>query len=128
MKENNSKLRELVYRVPIRVFRHFIGREIAIGFIEGVLSKVTPSQVLHMIENDQYNLFTGDGKTEKLVKRIKKLFIQNRDVLVATITPENVLAVIREARPDIYSLIINHPKGLEWVRKTVKHSLEYLLS
>jgi len=124
----SSKLRELIYSVPLNTFKLFIGKELAIGFIEGILRKVNPVDVLYMIENDKYNLFIINDETRSIGDKARRILKANEHVVRKIITVDNVLGIIREVRPDIYSLIINHPKGLEWVKNTVKESLEYLLS
>ncbi len=121
-----SKLNDVIKRLPLKIFKLYVGREIALGFIEGVLLRVNIYDVLHMIEQDKYNLFDGNQKAIEFVERSRRLLKEHEDIIRDVVTPETILAIIKEKRPDIYSLIINHKKGRKWVINTIKTTLEYI--
>jgi hypothetical protein len=122
----NPKIKELLKKTPLKIFTYYIASEAAIGFIEGVLSKANIYDVYRMIEEDRYNLFDGNPKVEKAIKKASRIITEYEKIIRESVTVENVLNVLKSSRPDIYSLIINHRKGVKWVENTIRESLDHL--
>jgi len=118
---DKQKLKNIILKLPIGTLRSYIGTEIALGFIERVLTRADVRQVYYLIENDIYNIFSlYNPKSDKLKRALetaKKIIKDNKDIVERAVTVEAVTNILRETRPDILSLIINHPKGRDWLKK-----------
>ena len=126
-----ERLRQWALKLPIRVFAGYLGTEVALGFIGRVLERADPRQVLRLIEEGVYDVFSLAPRNSRLaraIERAKPIIKEHEDVVRRSVTPENIMAILRDTRPDILSLIINHPRGREWLRRAVETSLERLLS
>lgn len=121
-------LKKIVSALP-NALRNYVAQEVLIGFIEGVMMRADIKEINEMINNDVYNLIPNDNpKIRSGIKRIKPLLQQHENVLRENLTVENILSVIYDLRIDIYSLIINHPKGKAWVKRAAEETLKTLLS
>ena len=124
--KHGKVIERIIKSLPLKTIRYYFGKEIAIGFIEGVLRQANIYDVYEMIENNRYNLFDGNEKAKKFIIKSRKLLLDNEKIIREAVTPKNVMDVLKESRPDIYGLIINHKKGRQWVENTIKESLNYL--
>lgn len=128
-----GKIKRVIYRLPIGILRNYVGTEIAIGFIERALTKADVNTVYHMIENNIYNIFELDNYRENpkainLLNKAKRIIRENEDIIRKTVTYENVVNVLRAGRPDLLSLIVNHPRGMAWLKRAIDETLNFLLS
>lgn len=128
-----ERLKQIIYKLPLGTLRNYIGTEIAIGFIERVLTRADVNEVYYMIENDIYNIVDlnkhkNNPRINRALQMTKRILKENEDIIRKVVTYENIVNVLRASRPDILSLIINHPKGKEWLKKAIDETLNFLLS
>jgi len=126
MNLNLKKLNRILKTAPFRVIKYYIAGETALGFIQGILQKVNILDVYRMIEEDKYNIFDGNQNVVKAIKKSSKIILEYEDVIRKYVTPTNVLSILKDTRPDIYSLIINHKKGVKWLSNAIKTSMNYM--
>lgn len=85
------------------------GDRVAIGILLGFLDNVSP---LRAYEYIQTNLKLGYWVSDEDWQKYKKLAKQAN---IDEVTKDRIIAELREHRPDILSVILNTPKGLEWL-------------
>lgn len=84
------------------------GEEIAIGTISGFLDDISPIEALNYIQGDT-DLPIGDlSEYKSLSKRFNLDRILNAD---------RILDTMGKHRPDIASIILNHPNGMAWLKR-----------
>jgi len=91
------------------------GQDVLYGILIGFLEDRTPEQAYQYIQQDKLVILTPPGGWEKY-RRLAKL-INAEEVL----NRETVIQELRKERPDLVSVIINHPNGLAWLDKQIKY-------
>lgn len=91
------------------IFLWGFGEEIATGFFLGMLEPYGPLEVYGAIR-DHKNLLELSEEEWKAARRWAK-----KVDIVKLLTREKVLATLSKERPDIASVLLNSPKGIEWL-------------
>jgi hypothetical protein len=95
------------------------GPEVAMGVIEGFLKKLSYARCYEYILHNK-DLTLPEEQIQRYRGMIKKIPLQN-------ITTEDVLNTLKEKRPDLSDLIINHPQGMVWLERQVENIRTYFL-
>jgi len=85
------------------------GDKVVIGFLMGILDKITPEQIISYIQKDKY-LFSW--ATERQWAAFRR---RVKEVNFDEITRERVLDELGKRRLDLAGAIINQPKGPKWL-------------
>lgn len=85
------------------------GDKVVIGFLLGILDKITPEQIISYIQNDKF-LFHWAAEKQWAAFRSR-----TKQVNFDEITRVRVLDELRKRRLDLVGAIINHPKGPKWL-------------
>ncbi len=78
------------------------------------LQKVTPDDIYRVIEKDSPWVLSPEA-----LKWAEPLYIRFHGAL-EQYTPEYVLERLRIKRPELYSIVITHPRGQEWIRARIE--------
>lgn len=95
----------------------FIGKIISMGFgdkvltgiIVGILESVTPDRCCEYIDN---NMELGSWVSDNEWERFRRMA---KGANVRDITSKDIINDLRKHRVDILGVIVNHPKGQEWL-------------
>ena len=85
------------------------GDRVLIGVLMGFLDSIMPSRLYEYIRDE---LKLGYWVPESDWDKYKKLAKQAN---IADLDTEMVISELRKWRPDLLSVIINHPQGLSWL-------------
>ena len=96
------------------------GEGIAAGVFIGFLDGVTPERVYEYIRD---NLELGYWVSEKDWQKAKRLVKQAN---IGDITREKIVSELRKHRADILGVILNDPKGMDWLDKQVSQMKQKL--
>jgi len=85
------------------------GSDVAVGFLMGFISDITPSKCYQFIR-DGNTLFpnVSDSEWREFSNMAKKANLGD-------ITLDRIICEFRKYRPDLLSVVINHPRGEEWL-------------
>ena len=85
------------------------GDRVLTGIIMGFLEGVTPERAIQYIQGD---LNLGYWLPEKRWQRYRRLAKQAK---IRTITAEDIMKELKKHRLDLLSIVLNHPRGREWL-------------
>jgi len=89
------------------------GDKVLMGFLLGLLDRITPQRVYEYIQDDKALLYWASESQWQHFRRMAKA------AKVENITTEQIIEELREHRPDLLGLIINHPRGMEWFNNQI---------
>lgn len=92
------------------------GDDILYGFLIESLEKVTPQQVYESIR-DNVPLLDTIGVSSKDRRALRDAA---RHLPASVLSAEGIIKELHEDRPDLVSIVINHPKGVEWLERQVQ--------
>jgi len=99
--------------------------KIAEKIVGDILARIPPAVVLKYIENggdpilDAIRMFPTDAMQ---MKNLARMFSK----IVAEITAEQVLDYIRKNKPVLAGVIMNHPRGFEWLESTLSNAKVFI--
>lgn len=85
------------------------GDRVLVGILLGLLDNVSPMRLYEYLRDD---LKLGYWISEKDWRKYKRLAKQAN---IGNITREDVINELREYRPDLLGVLLNHPQGLTWL-------------
>jgi len=124
-----AKAYNVIWRLKTGV-RDLMTQAAVEGIILGVFDQFTREQLLEAITLDQDMWVVGWGDFEEFRPQLVALM---RDpvnaAVVAGFTLEDVVAWLRvgDARPDLASIIINTPRGVEWLQRQIDTFKQHLV-
>ncbi|MBA7499313.1 hypothetical protein ES705_29790 [subsurface metagenome] len=86
------------------------GDKVLSGIIVGILDNVTPDRCCEYIDN---NTELGHWASDKQWDRFRQMA---KSANVKDVAKGDIINDLRKHRPDILGVIINHPKGHEWLQ------------
>lgn len=89
------------------------GDRVLIGILMGLWDNVSPDRAYEYIRDD---LKLGQWIAEEDWRKYRKLA---KDANIGDITTERVITELRNRHPDILGVIINNPKGREWLDRQI---------
>lgn len=85
------------------------GDKVLTGLIVGILENVTPDRCCEYIDNNtELGHWMSDSEWERFRRMAKGANVRN-------IASEDIINDLRKHRADILGVIVNHPKGREWL-------------
>ena len=129
MGQLKAKAYNVIWRLKTGV-RDLMTQAAVEGIILGVFDQFTREQLLEAITLDQDMWAVAWGDFEEFRPQLVSLM---RDpvnaVVVAGFTLEDVVAWLRvgDARPDLASIIINTPRGVEWLQRQIDVFKQHLV-
>ena len=129
MGQLKAKAYNVIWRLKTGV-RDLMTQAAVEGIILGVFDQFTREQLLEAITLDQDMWVVGWGDFEEFRPQLVALM---RDpvnaAVVAGFTLEDVVAWLRvgDARPDLASIIINTPRGVEWLQRQIDTFKQHLV-
>ncbi|MBU0778168.1 hypothetical protein KKF82_07910 [Patescibacteria group bacterium] len=85
------------------------GDKVLSGLIVGILRNVTPDRCCEYIDKDiELGHWASDNQWERFRRMAKGANVKD-------ITSEDIINDLRKHKPDILGVIINHPRGREWL-------------
>lgn len=100
-----------------RVLTVGFGDRIIIGVIMGFWDGVSPKRAYEYIRDD---IKLGYWITEENWQRYRRMAKQaNIQAHIGEITKDRIITELRKRRPDLLSVIINHPEGEKWLQKQI---------
>jgi len=86
------------------------GDKVLTGLIVGILENVTPDRCCKYIDgNMELCHWMSDNEWERFRRMAKGANVKD-------ITSEDIINDLRKHRSDILGVIVNHPKGREWLQ------------
>jgi len=86
------------------------GDKVLIGVIMGFLNGVTEARAYEYIRDDiKLGHWLSDSAWQKYKRMAKGANIKN-------VTSEDIINELKEHRPDILGIILNHPDGEKWLQ------------
>ena len=96
------------------------GNEMLEGFVLGLLEDSTPIQTYEYIRDDTPLLDLPESEWEDARRLAAHVDVEG------LLSRDRVLETLRKERSDLVSVILNHPKGLEWLDRQLASVLERL--
>ena len=101
------------------IFVYGFGDKILEGFIPEYLSKIPIDDCLDYVDNNKDLL---EKVQEKHWVKLRKM-AKNTKIKIST---EEIMRHLQKNRPDLLSVIINHPNGITWLNTQVANCREKL--
>ncbi len=85
------------------------GKQAAVGMLMGLLDDVTPLDVYRYVRGNA-SLFPDVAEEDwpKIAKVMRKAHLEDIDI-------DFIVAAFQKSRPDLLSVVINHPSGMKWL-------------
>ncbi|MEM2288360.1 MAG: hypothetical protein QW503_04645 [Sulfolobales archaeon] len=115
--DSRSKAEKILSDIGDRIARYigrpiqsYIAKRVSDGILDWLFSLVTPEDVVYAVEN-------GETITQMLARCLLSSLPSDTGELL---TPENIFSFLRERRPDLASLILSLPGGIDWFEKSIE--------
>lgn len=96
------------------------GDRVAVGILMGLLEGVTPYRLYEYIKDDiEPGYWLSDSDWRKFRRMAEGANIGN-------ITSEDVIIALRDNRPDLLGVLLNHPEGRQWLDNQIAKMKEKL--
>ena len=93
------------------------GQELALGALTSLLDDISPQEAYRYIEDGRDMVPEDLSQYKRLAARVDILKI---------LQVKKVLDTISSQRPDLASIILNHPGGMAWLERQVRLARERL--
>jgi len=93
--------------------------------IEWLFQSITPSMLKEMIDADASLVDYVISKKPMLLNIAKRLAPQIQNEL-AIIDVEYALMMLDVEKPELHRVIVNHPKGRQWLEKEIRRGKQLL--
>jgi len=111
------RLRKIFERLGERIAVRVVGLQAVRGYVLRRLRLITPDHIYKAIKE---RIHVWDVATEKDKTR-GKFWARKYKKYSRYFTPKLVMDWLREDRPDLASVILNHPVGWAWWEREVEH-------
>lgn len=96
------------------------GEDILLGMLLEALEDITPQQAYEHIRDNRPLVAVADKEWGRLRRAAKHLDLDK------ILQPGYILDTLKGNRPDIVSIIINHPHGMAWLEAQVREARAHL--